>query len=406
MIPHISAVRGLEDVNNIDALYIKRYYTFMVDLILGSPWYNRVFSLVPRDSAQIKNRYLDLLNVKYLISNDSLNPVEKDIRDSQENLVPQKNYFLGRMPKRFFSLYPNTKDHTRHTDAAHFSYTVPPEGAMLYFTNGIDPLQWSEEGDGVEFLVQVEDASASDVVFQKYYNPKKNLEDRRWFYEKADLTPYRGEEIKITFTVNAGPHDDNRHDRSGVADVEIVPQGDCTQKLSLVYNSETKIYRNNTVMPRAYIVHRAEKLLQKEKIIERLKNPHFDFRKSIIVEKDLPPKMLFCNHSPVSDGSFVTIVDYQPNRVELEATMENDGFLVLSDTYYPGWKAYVDGTQAEIYPANYMLRSLYLTQGTHHITFVYAPLPLQAGAGISLLTLLGVAVFLWYKKTKGSFKKP
>ena len=77
--------------------------------------------------------------------------------------------------------------------------------------------------------------------------------------------------------------------------------------------------------------------------------------------------------------------------------MENDGFLVLSDTYYPGWKAYVNDTEAEIYPTNYMLRSLYLTKGTHHIRFVYAPLPLKAGVGISLLTLLGIAVFLCYK---------
>ena len=107
--------------------------------------------------------------------------------------------------------------------------------------------------------------------------------------------------------------------------------------------------------------------------------------------------MLSCNNSPVSDLSSVKIVDYRPNLVEIEATMENDGFLVLSDIYYPGWKAYVNDTQADIYPTNYMLRSLYLTQGNHQIKFVYAPLPLTIGLGMSLLTLLGIAVFLWYK---------
>ena len=397
MLPQINSVFGLENVNNIDALYIKRHYTFMVNLILGSPWHYGIISLVPVDIEQVKNRYLDLLNVKYIISNDSLYPIEKDILDSKENLVPQKNYFLGRIPKSFFSLHPNTKDSTFHTDTAHFSYKVPPEGAMLYFTTGIDPLQWSEEGDGVEFLVQVEDDTELDVLFQKYCNPKKNQADRRWFFEEIALASYKGKKIKIIFRVNSGPNDDNSYDRCGFADIEIVPQNENKQKLSLVYNNEVRIYRNNTVMPRAYIVHRAEKIFQRKEIFRRLKDTHFDFRKSIIIEKDLPEKMLSCNHSPVSDLSSVKIVDYRPNRVEIEATMENDGFLVLSDIYYPGWKAYVNDTQADIYPTNYMLRSLYLTQGNHQIKFVYDPLPLKIGLGMSLLTLLGIVVFLWYK---------
>jgi len=406
MIPHISSVFELEDVNNVDALYIKRYYTFMVDLIFRKPWHYGILSLVPVDVETVKNRYLDLLNVKYIISSDSLYPIKKDMLDSSGDVITQKNYFLGRTPKSFFPLYPNSKDSTFHTDTAHFSYKVPPEGALLYFTTGIDPLQWQKEGDGVGFLAQVEDDTALDVLFQKYHNPKKNLKDRRWFFEEIDLTPYRGKEIKIILKVIPGFKDDNRYDRCGFADIEIVSQSESSQKLSLVYNNEVKIYRNNTVMPRAYIVHRAEKIFQREKIFRRLKERRFNFRKSIVIEKDLPEKMLSCNNSPVSDHSSVKIVDYRPNRVELEATMENDGFLVLSDTYYPGWKAYVNDKQVEIYPTNYMLRSLYLTQGKHQIIFVYSPLSLKIGLGINLLALLGIAVFLCYKKkVKNHLKK-
>ncbi|MBW1853515.1 MAG: hypothetical protein JRJ00_02360, partial [Deltaproteobacteria bacterium] len=108
----------------------------------------------------------------------------------------------------------------------------------------------------------------------------------------------------------------------------MVPKSNGKQKLSLVYNKEVKIYRNNTVMPRAFIV--AEKIFQQEKILARLRDKHFDFRKTIIIEKNLPEKTLLCNGSPISDNSFVKIINHQPNRVYLEATMENDGFLVLS----------------------------------------------------------------------------
>ncbi len=400
MIPQISSVFGLDDVNNVDALYIKRYYRFMVDLILGRPWHYGVFSLIPTDIETVKNRYLDLLNVKYIISGDSLNPLEHGISDYNGNAVPQNKYFLGRLSKSFFSLYPNTKDNKLHIDTVYYNYSVPPENTMLCFTIGTDPTQWSEKGDGVEFLVQVKDGIRLDKSFQKYINPKNNHEDRRWFFEEIDLTPYEGKEIKIIFTVKAGPNNDNSHDRCGFADIEMVPKSNGKQKLSLVYNKEVKIYRNNTVMPRAFIVHRAEKILQQEKILARLKDTHFDFRKTIIIEKNLPEKTLLCNGSPISDNSSVKIINHQPNRVYLKATMENDGFLVLSDTYYPGWKAYVDDLQAEIYPTNYMLRSLYLTKGRHQIKFVYNPLPFKIGLGISLSTLLGIVAFLCYKKKR------
>ncbi|MBW1824716.1 MAG: hypothetical protein JRI87_09145 [Deltaproteobacteria bacterium] len=153
---------------------------------------------------------------------------------------------------------------------------------MLCFTIGTDPTQWSEKGDGVEFLVQVKDGTRLDKSFHKYINPKNNHKDRRWFFEEIDLTPYEGKEIKIIFTVKAGPNNDNSHDRCGFADIEMVPKSNGKQKLSLVYNKEVKIYRNNTVMPRAFIVHRAEKIFQQEKILARLRDTHFDFRKTII----------------------------------------------------------------------------------------------------------------------------
>ena len=299
MIPQISSVFQLDDVSTIDAFYIKRYYHFMVDLILGTPWHYGVLSLCPTEIETAKNRLLDLLNVKYFISSNSLNPIEKGITDAGGNAVSRKPYVLGNVRKQFLSLYPNTSGSTQYVDTAYYKCTLPPEGALLSFTIGVDPSQWSQEGDGVEFLVLVEDDAHVDELFQRYSNPKSNHEERQWSSREIDLTPYGGKEITIIFKVKAGPHDDNRYDQCGFADIEIVARGDANQKLTLVYNGEVKIYRNNTVMPRSYIVHRAEYISQQEKIIERLKDPHFDFRKSIIIEKDLPPQMLSCNHSPM-----------------------------------------------------------------------------------------------------------
>jgi hypothetical protein len=347
----------------------------------------------------LKNRYLDLLNVKYVISGVSLNPLEKGMFDLNGKAVTPESYAWGGMSKKFFSLNTNTTSSTDLVDTASCDYAVPREGAVLHFTIGTDPSQWSGEGDGVEFFVLADDDGRRAVLFQRYINPKENREHRRWFNQEIDLTPYRNKSIKIIFTIKPGPQDNNAYDRGGFADIEIVPRNHGNQKLRLVYDKEVKIYHNSSVMPRAFIVHQAEIISQRDMIFARLKDKHFDFRNSIIIEKDPPEKMPPRNQSPLYDQSSVKILDYQPNRITLEATMENEGFLVLSDTYYPGWKAYANDRELEIYPADYMLRSIYLDKGSYQVRFVYDPLPLKIGLGISLLTLLGTGAFLCYKQS-------
>ncbi len=87
------------------------------------------------------------------------------------------------------------------------------------------------------------------------------------------------------------------------------------------------------------------------------------------------------------------ITKYQDQQVELRVTTERAGFLILSDTYYPGWKAYVDGKQVPIYPTDVALRSIFLEQGEHDVEFVYSPGSFKAGVLISGLSLLSLAAY-------------
>ena len=68
--------------------------------------------------------------------------------------------------------------------------------------------------------------------------------------------------------------------------------------------------------------------------------------------------------------------------------MAQDGFLVLSEKYYPGWKAYVDGKSEKIYKANSIMRAVYLWKGNHTIKFVFDPLAYKVGLWLSSITFL------------------
>ncbi|MFA6303948.1 MAG: YfhO family protein [Legionella sp.] len=91
------------------------------------------------------------------------------------------------------------------------------------------------------------------------------------------------------------------------------------------------------------------------------------------------------------------ISSYEGNRVVLNTHSSHDGFLVLSDTFYPNWHASIDGVETPVLRANYDFRAIYLPKGDHAIVFEYLPY-LFPGVFISLITFLCVIFcFLIYK---------
>jgi uncharacterized membrane protein YfhO len=84
---------------------------------------------------------------------------------------------------------------------------------------------------------------------------------------------------------------------------------------------------------------------------------------------------------------------YGPNRVEILYASDRDCFLYLSDTYYPGWRAYVDGGRARIYRANLAFRAIQVPKGTHTVVFRYVPLSFYGGLALTLIGV-GLSVFL------------
>ncbi len=71
--------------------------------------------------------------------------------------------------------------------------------------------------------------------------------------------------------------------------------------------------------------------------------------------------------------------------------MTQPGYLVLTDTHYPGWRATVDGQPAEILEANHAFRAVQLDRGEHTVLFEYQPLSFRLGAWITLVALVVLA---------------
>lgn len=92
----------------------------------------------------------------------------------------------------------------------------------------------------------------------------------------------------------------------------------------------------------------------------------------------------------------VTLTGYAPNEIVAQVGTADDGYLVLSEVFAPGWRAFVDGQEVDIVRANELFRAVPLSQGRHQVRVVYAPLSFRLGAILSGITLLLlIALFGW-----------
>lgn len=141
------------------------------------------------------------------------------------------------------------------------------------------------------------------------------------------------------------------------------------------------VLENPDALPRAWIVHSAR---QMEPLIalDRLDSGAVDPRETALLEEKPPP--LGRPDDPAADEARVT--SYEPNRIEIDASTGARGLLVLSEVYYPGWNAYVDGEKVELRRADYLLRAIPVPAGEHTVELRYEPWTLRAGTALSLLT--------------------
>ncbi|MEK7785296.1 MAG: YfhO family protein, partial [Chloroflexota bacterium] len=76
-------------------------------------------------------------------------------------------------------------------------------------------------------------------------------------------------------------------------------------------------------------------------------------------------------------------------------TLEQNGYVVLSDTYYPGWRVFVDGEPQPLLRANYLFRAVAVPAGQHEVVFEYAPLSATVGLAVSIVSLVIWIGLMW-----------
>jgi len=136
-------------------------------------------------------------------------------------------------------------------------------------------------------------------------------------------------------------------------------------------------YRVEPVAPRAW---------------ERVVRGEIDWSHEVFLDREPQPRL-----APGGKRSYVIarIASDDPERIAADVTSDAPGILVLTDLWYPGWRAEADGHPAALYRADGYLRAVALPAGSHRVEFRYRPVSFYTGAGLSLLALGTLLVLLY-----------
>ncbi|OGX55481.1 MAG: hypothetical protein A2447_03265 [Omnitrophica WOR_2 bacterium RIFOXYC2_FULL_38_12] len=329
-------------------------------------------------------------------------------------------YFLGILITLEFSVfglmafYNTTFIETKPLLPQHTRYIRPSENQMIQVMTKIFP------------------SVATDPLFRtasyypinsKYFRLTNNLlfmdfhvypiEDR---FKQAFETAFNGIKIDDFIAIEGIDFPDNPEFLNNFSVGYYITQNDekvfPNEQSSMILFEDIKlfIHTNLDALPRIYTQNKIIKLSEKNQL-EML--VYDDLHNAVVVDKNemLPidintGQQIALNFDELQNNNKIYGFNTEnPNKIKIDIDVKIPSMLVLTDVWYPGWKAYINGKETKIFRVNYCQRGVWLEKGEHHITFKFKPKAWAFGAAVSICTLIFLFVLYFINKTINYFKK-
>lgn len=392
-LPNTLMPYGVEDLRGRDALILNRFYK-VASLLSDKDSLSLPNFILP---SKIDSPLLDFLNVKYIISDIPLG-----------NSLPRKLI----SPTGFAEVYKDS--YQKQTFMAENDNLAGVGLLVGTFREIGNPAVFTFKlFDDKENLLREKEIKASlfrdNSYFPISFKPISNSKNKRFSFSIEGPNVSRKNHIAVRLSgydqYREGNHFDNGLKRSGDLAFYLQYYKPLTKFKKVFRYKNLTIYENKEVLPRAFVVRKSVVRKNVERALARATRNELG-------------ELVYLNKKPVFGGEAnsykvppwrdkgeeeVKIVSYQPNSVIMKAKLPSRGIIVVSDNYYPGWNAYIDGRKASIYIANLSFRAVAVKEGIHRIEMRYQPTSFRNGLIISsllLLTILGfVALPLTRKET-------
>jgi len=287
-------------------------------------------------------------------------------------------------------VYPKTEI----TDLLH---TLPP-GRVLVVPSNLETNRSNLAGGTGEKIIAPPNTL---LPYQISTVTGKNQQFPRWYREFASLIEPQPNMSHVVFDKYPSPYFD-------LLNVRYVLTHESAPRLTgcdlLATADGVSLYENQNAMPRAFFVDQIVEVQNHADALAALSDPAFDPRSAAVVERTTLASLaerrivtrqfatdnskriapLFGTMKLLLAPSVATIVEDKRNSILIDTDNATDEMLILSDNYYPGWRASVDGSPTEIFRANCTMRAISVPAGRHVVSFVFMPASFFASTYISI----------------------
>ncbi|GEM_PF-166433 len=396
--PNVSIVRGLQSANGYDPLVLNRYRALTgmeLDGIVYEP-----------DAFGVANQAFNLLNAKYLLFE------RVDLARPESFIERDGIRFSGTPVNRKLEPGMETKI-TAHGMATELAL-ISAMGGSVHLPNGAvvvsikihtkdgrvierellagrDTSEWAYERSDVRAAIKHDRAP----VIESY--PSDGFEGHRYLarikFERAEIEriemKYEPKDADLTIT-QASLHDEVTSVSQPLSVVYLPPE----RWRRLATFDVVDVYENLQALPRVWFARRAAQMLNAEVLRTirsgRMKDGSaFDPAETVLFgREDYGNREITLPEIGDPTNAEVKITRYEPHRIELQTRNSQPGFLVLSEIYYRGWEAWIDGRRAPVERVNHTMRGLAVPAGDHRVEFVFRAHSFRNGAAYTLLGIL------------------
>lgn len=305
---------------------------------------------------------------------------------------PEKDPKPGEV--RFFAVIP--------TDATLFSFDIirnpNPDGMV--------------NDEGVHFNLEV--GTKPDTwtpIFSEFFNPTTTEGRLKPEPHTVDMSQFAGKRVWLRFSVKSGPKDSwpnewiawhhmRWHNAQGQPPMPVVRAGSET----LVYDKDVKIYEISPVLARASVLSGVKLANDPKEVLSTLRSDTFDpFKYAVVNQQELSPSQKDAlrqftssdlTQKPSAVSAKITQSTSRKVSIQLPAGLQQPSVLLLTDTFYPGWKAMVDGVEVPVIKANYSFRAIVLPANAKHVEYFYDPISYRLGTWLSIIAMFALVLGL------------
>lgn len=401
--PNCNLVYPIPTINRMFAMRVTRP-TLLLGRLVTAKFDSGMGQVYSREEI-LDNPYLDLMNTKYYVSESVIDALIFDPEYAEVHKVKSLLNNPSMQYTRCGNLYYYT--HWGWLQTADSSVDIPvrlPDGEVFLKSTALAfNFDWGKRENPenrLNLTISAKHNGTKKIVYSRSFVAHRH---RDFLGIKVNLSKYAGQDVLVNLALN-NPGAENTNDRSlFFGNLRIVynrikkkVDEESSSDLSWVTNElepvpyeevfshHATVYRNNRALERGFVLYDARKVGNIYEAISLLKKEPLIYKKTALVEGDLPDGVKLGK----TGRSRVVFVDYRANSLKIDVESTEDGLFILSDAYYPGWKAYLDGKRVSIYPAFGALRAVVLPKGKHELKFCYRPTSFYWGALLTLLSLI------------------